>query len=115
MTTLNEIVKTYATCLFWIIASGCASFLIGYLIGYNTTTYPALKMAYALNGGLMGAAIVMLGTLVICMIVIYMKGDKEQRTATFITVSKVIGVIVGTFVVITIFAIILAAIRRFIG
>ena len=78
MATLNEIVKTYATCLLWIIASGCAGFLIGYLISYNTTTYTTLKMAYALNWGLMGAAIVMLGALFICEIVVKVKGNNGQ-------------------------------------
>ena len=92
MNTLNEIVKTYATCLLWIIASGCAGFLIGYAIGYQEsqytpytsnrilerTIYADNNMEYSLNGGLIGAAIGMLGALFICGIVVKVKGNNGQ-------------------------------------
>lgn len=84
MKDVNETIKTYGICLFWMLASGCAGFLIGYLIGYNNAPYyrgyptEALEMDYALNGGLIGAAIGVLAALAICGIVIWNIVRNEQ-------------------------------------
>ena len=85
MTNSNDTIKTYGTCLFWTMAVGCAFFLIGYWIGnaeapafrgdYNTES---VKTTYALNAGLIAAAIGTLGALIVCGIIIKMKGSSND-------------------------------------
>ena len=76
MDNLNDTIKTYGSCLFWIIGSGCVGFLIWYWIGANSAGFGGAyqtemaKAAAALNSGFIGAAIFILGALAISGIII---------------------------------------------